>query len=294
MPKSTEAHRIYGFRERLLLAPQIHRLKRLRNALVSRLYSRRPAENLDAVRAELGDVRDQNLLFVVAFNLPWAIDLMIRSTRRHMPDWRLVIVDNSKDPDARAEIAEICRAAGVPCLALPRNPEWSPNRSHGLALNWTWTNLIRPLRPKHFGFLDHDCFPIRPSRQLARLADRPFDGLKIAPERVVGAWYLWAGYMFFDTARIGDRDLDFNHDQVLRLDTAGRNWTKLYRDFDGPDLDLLTPANATLAMPDGSGAVEVLCIDDTVVHVGGASYRGEGELRAPREAVRAVVEASLA
>ena len=294
MPGPSEARRIYGLGERLRLAPQIHRLKRLRNDVVSRLYTRRPAENLDEVLAALGDVRDRSLLFVVAFNLPWAIDLMIRATRRHMPEWRLVIVDNSNDPDAAEAIAATCRAAGVPRLRLPRNPEWSPNRSHALALNWTWANLIRPLRPKHFGFLDHDCFPIRASRQLARIAERPFDGLKIAPERVVGAWYLWAGYMFFNTARIGDRDLDFNHDQGLRLDTAGRNWTKLYRDFDGPELDLLAEAQATLPLPDGSGSVDVLCIDGTMIHVGGASYRGEGEVRAPREAVCAVVEDSLA
>lgn len=293
MPKPTEAHRIYGLSERLTLAPQIHRLKRLRNDVVSRLYTRRPAENLDAVIAELGDVRAESLLFVVAFNLPWAIDLMIRSTRRHMPDWRLVVVDNSNRPEARAEIAAICATAGVPCLRLPRNPEWSPNRSHGLALNWTWRNLIRPLRPKHFGFLDHDCFPIRRSRQRERLETRPFDGLKIAPERVVGAWYLWAGYMFFNAGRIGDRELDFNHDQPLRLDTAGRNWTKLYREFDGPGLDLLAETHVALPVPDGNGEVDVLCIDGTMVHVGGASYRGEGEVRAPREAVCAVVEASL-
>lgn len=293
MPKPPAAHRHYGLRERLTLTPQIHRLKRLRNELVSRLYTRRPADRLDAVRAELGDVGEDNLLFVVAFNLPWAIDLMIRATRRHMPDWRLVVVDNSSRPEARAEIAAICATAAVPCLGLPRNPEWSPNRSHGLALNWTWRNLIRPLRPKHFGFLDHDCYPIRPSRQLARLENRPFDGVRMASDRVAGAWTLWAGHMFFAMAAIGDRDLDFNHDQALSLDTGGRNWTRLYRDFDRPDLDLFAFDFVELPMPDGSGGVEVMSIDGTFVHVGGASYRGEGEVRSPREAVCAVVEASL-
>lgn len=293
MTSPIRVRRFYTTKERLLLRPLLDRLKLPRNEWVSRRYEKRPAEGFDAFLADLGDVRDQSLLFTVAFNLPWAVDLMIRSTRRHMPEWRLVVIDNSNKPERRTEIAAICRAAGVPLLSLPKNPEWSPNRSHALALNWVWRNVIRPLRPRHFGFVDHDCFPVAPSRQLARIRERAFDGLKRVPPRVEGLWFLWAGYMFFNTARIGDRDLDFNHDQALHLDTAGRNWTRLYREIDPDGRDLLEWHMATLPALDHDGTVEVASIDATMVHIGGASYLTGGTVERHTADVRALVERSL-
>jgi hypothetical protein len=79
-------------------------------------------------------------------------------------------------------------ARRVPWLGLPANPEWSPNRSHGITLNWIWHNVVRQLRPEIVGFVDHECFPIRPLDLPARFGDGDFRG------RLLDA--VWSGPLY--------------------------------------------------------------------------------------------------
>ena len=37
----------------------------------------------------------------------------------------------------------------------------APNRSHALAMNWIFYNLVVEIKPYYFGYLDHDCFPYK-------------------------------------------------------------------------------------------------------------------------------------
>ncbi len=294
MKKPIEARRHYTLVQRLRLMPLIDRLKKHRNSMVSRLYESRPAENFAEFEQALGDTAEASLVFTIAFNLPWAIELMARSVRVHMPEWRLVVVDNSSKPECRTEIAAICARHGVPYLSLPKNIEWSPNRSHGTALNWVWRNVIAPRRPRHFGFIDHDCFPFRRTDEFERISRQPVDGLRLAPRFVDNAWFLWAGCMFFNSRLIGDVDLDFNHLQALRLDTAGANWERLYRHLDPATLTFLPQQVVALPVPGrGGDTVEVVEIGGTLLHVIGASYRTGGDYAGRVAAVTAAVEASL-
>ncbi len=288
-----EARRHYTFQEHLKLQPLLNALKRRRNDFVSRRFSATPAEGFEAFMGELGDVSQHNLLFTVAFNLPWTIDTMIRTTRHHMPEWRLVVIDNSNKPEMRAEIRAICAGYGVPYLGLPTNPEWSPNRSHGISLDWIWRNIVKPKAPPFFGFIDHDCFPVEPPHELERISGQAVDGLKITPRRVEGAWYLWAGYMFFNSALIAGYELDFNHDQALRLDTAGRNWTTLYRHLDPARLSLLTSEAIEILPTVGKESWKATRIGGKLIHVGGASYRRTGQANDYVATVRALIEKAL-
>lgn len=283
-----------GMPKKLTFGVLVSIIKLPRNSLVSYLYNKRKSRHLGALREKISGVADQDLLCVVAFNLPWAVDLMIRSCRRHLPDWRLVIFDNSSKPALRTEIAEICHAFGVPYLSLPRNPEWSPNRSHALALNWIYANVIKTVRPIHFGFLDHDCFPFAsvPLREwISRQAAYGFRrNSKFVPE----AWNHWAGYMFFNTALIGNHNLDFNHDQIRVLDTGGRNWVKFYRYLDERNLAKADSTRREIVSVDGSHIYRPDCFDRGFLHVGGASHRyyGDGS-KDFVPALRAFIEASL-
>ena len=96
-------------------------------------------------------------------------------------------------------------------------------------MNWVWHQVLRPAAPAAFGFLDHDIFPTAPDDPFTTLAGLPFFG----DIREAGArWFLWAGYCFFDFAKVGREPLDFRPDWFIGLDTGGGNWAPLYRHFD--------------------------------------------------------------
>jgi hypothetical protein len=210
-----------------------------------------------------------------------------------MPEWTLVVIDNSREEAERAAIAEVARTYGLPYLGLPKNPEWSPNRSHYLALNWTWRNVIRSLRPHRFGFIDHDCFPIAATPFLRHLENQPIDGPIIRLRFVENAWYMWAGCMFFNFAMVEGLKLDFNHDQHLRLDTGGRLWTVLFRHLDERALDLAKFGPIPLTSPDGEHIYTPACIGNCLVHYGDGSYRRSEEAECYRAALVGLVETAM-
>ncbi len=286
----------YGLPKPVTRGTLLGLVKLPRNIVVSWVFERRRVNGQDELIGRLRGKRSQRLLCVIAYNLPWAVELMAQTCARHMPNWRLLVLDNSSKQDCRRLNAEICEKANVEYISLPRNPEWSPNRSHGLALNWAYQNVIRPVQPESFGFLDHDCFPIASPRVSSCIDCQPFYGIKCKHPRVKSpSWYLWAGYLFFNSALVGGRRLDFNHDQIRLLDTAGRNWAKLYRYIEADELFFAKLERIRIFSVDGGKVYEVDCIDDTFLHVGGASYGQNGEQAEKYvSAVKATVESSLA
>lgn len=294
MNTPTKARRLYTTKERLQLKGLQNRVKRYRNSLVSYWFCRRKAPQLPVFLQSLGDVSGRNLLFTIAFRETWTIDLLARSVARHMPEWTLVVIDNSREASERAAIEATARSHGLPYLALPRNPEWSPNRSHGLALNWTWQNVLRALRPRLFGFIDHDCFPIAQTPFVDHLQNQPVDGPVIHPRFVENAWYIWAGCMFFNFSLVEGLKLDFNHDQHLRLDTGGRLWSALYRHLDESSLDLVQFGPLSTLCADGERVYTPAGIDNCLVHYGGGSYDRSAEGKRYRDAVVGLVEKTLA
>jgi len=289
-----KARRHYTRQEKRQLKGLQNLLKRYRNALVSHWFCRREAPGLKAFLDGFGDASGRNLLFTIAFRETWTIDLLARAVARHMPEWTLVVIDNSREYADRAAIAAVARMHGLPYLGLPANPEWSPNRSHGLALNWTWRNVVQALRPGFFGFIDHDCFPIAATPFLRHLENQPVDGPIIRPRFVENAWYIWAGCLFFNFRLVERLKLDFNHDQHLRLDTGGRLWSVLFRHLDERSLDLVQFVPLSVASADGERVYTPACIDNCLVHFGGGSYRRSEEAERYRAAVVALVEDALA
>lgn len=294
MAAPAKARRHYTRRERLQLKGLQNRVKRYRNALVSHWFCRREAPGLQAFLDGFGDASGRNLLFTIAFRETWTIDLLARAVAKHMPEWTLVVIDNSREDADRAAIAAVAQKYGLPYLGLPVNPEWSPNRSHGLALNWTWRNVVRVLSPHRFGFIDHDCFPIAATPFLRHLENQPVDGPIIRPRFVENAWYIWAGCLFFNFGLVEGLKLDFNHDQHLRLDTGGRLWTTLFRHLDENSLDLVKFEPLSLTSPDGERVYTPACIDNCLVHFGGGSYRRGEEADRYRATVVGLIEEAMA
>ncbi len=211
----------------LRLRPLTQRLKTLRYDANNALHIRKLARGGD-VAAVTRSLTGRRVLITVAFEDPQAIDWQIRLVRRYVACDLHLIADNSGDDVAASAIRSASDSAGALYLRLPASAARS-SRSHGLALNWLWTNVVRPGRPAAFGFLDDDFFPTGPDDPFAVLGSQEFFGvIRTAGER----WFLWAGFCLFHYAAVADRMLDFRQDWFIGLDTGGANWELLYRHAD--------------------------------------------------------------
>jgi hypothetical protein len=265
----------YSAADWLTFKPLVHRLKYARNQAVSRAFISFGAASRERFLAEHAGLAGKTIAATIAFNMPWAVELFLRAARLNLIDTAIIVLDNSSRREARAEIGALCRANGVAYLSLPRNPEWSPNRSHGIALNWAYRNLIRPLDPPVFAFLDHDLFALQPFEFAAALVGQPVYGIKRRSKIVPGAWSLWAGFCVFDHAALKPRLLDFNYESPMMLDTGGYNWMRLYRDLDATGMRFAKGAGIKFREPDTHATYDAAMFDG-FVHVGGASYSAKG------------------
>jgi hypothetical protein len=194
----------------------------------------------------------------------------------------LVVANNSSDAAKRRGIEEICQHHGTPHVHLPSNPEWHPCRSHGIAMNWLFFNVVTRLSPQIFGFIDHDCFPIQPYDVVRRMEGRDVFGVRRESSKVPGAWNLWAGFCFYRLSRLDPQCVDFKHRVEFGLDTGGGNWLGLYNSV-APER-VATVEERILDQTDEARAGLSAIIDDAFLHVGGASFR-EGHLGAAADTI---------
>lgn len=223
----------YGPADWLRLRPLIHGLKTRRYRASDKQYRTLPARAGD-VTALRSAISDRKVLIAVAFNDPQTIAWQARLMQLYLPGVVYIVADNTADDGKAHAIADTAARAGVPYLRLPANPTNVPSRSHGLALNWIWSNLVRPGEPRVFGFLDDDLFPTAPDDPFASLATQDFfgvvrPGVSTATVDAAGRWFLWAGFSMFRFEAVRSKPLDFSQDWFLGLDTGGANWNVLYR-----------------------------------------------------------------
>jgi hypothetical protein len=265
--------------------PLVHGIKRARNIATERIFRSLPARGYDAFMADLRARRPDVLAITIAYNTPWVIDVMTQVTAPNL-NGTLVVCDNSRNYAARREIARICQERSVPYLALPFNPERHPCRSHGIALNWAYYNIVAHVKPRVFGFLDHDLFAVEPLDLAARVADQPVYG---RIDQSVWGWYLWAGYCMFDRAAIAALRPDFNNDIPRVLDTGGRNFMQIYRHLDRERIRRAGVRTQEFRLPGDPRGFLVQQIDDCL-HVNGASSRdGDYDMTKLEDFYRGVV-----
>jgi len=222
MPRSISEYTLADWKR---LRPVIHTLKNSRYRWIDHRYMRRPAQAGDPA-AVTRAICGHNVLVTVGFNDPEVIDWQALLLRYYVPRAFHIIVDNSSDKTAAEEIANISSRYEIPYLKLPENPWHSSSRSHGIALNWTWRNILQPGNPRTFGYIDDDLFPTAPDNPFAPLDTQDFFGfVREAGPR----WFLWAGYCTFRFDAVKNKPLDFGQDWFIGLDTGGCNWDVLYR-----------------------------------------------------------------
>lgn len=247
-------------------------IKNARSAVMDHAFRASGHAARDAFLASV-DLGGRPTVFTIAFNTPWVIDLLTASWAEKVTDAALVVADNSKNPDARAAHKHICAERGVLYIELPKNWEWNNTRSHGVALNWVYYNLVEPLSPSRFGFIDHDCFPTQPVTLDSVMGGKRLAGWVLRATKVPQMWYLWPGFCFFDLTLTAGREIDFRHGIEWGGDTGVRNWDAIYSRLDVTDAH--PAANDMVPAPQGSPVERMQILDGRFNHVGAASYRAD-------------------
>ena len=270
-----------GLVKQTALRKGLYGLKALRNYGIKSIYEAAHSRDTKSLMDKLTSRSPSSLSVAVAYNTPWTIDLLVKCWKKHCIETPLLIVDNSKKDALAQEIREICERENIYYLRLPHNREWHPSRSHGLALNWTWKNLICKIDTLNsIGFIDHDCYPISPwSPDL--MPSKVAYGVK-SPGWLLAqkTWSLWAGYMYFrnwKTQKVSDLPMDFTPNPLDGLDTAGMNWRTFYQNLSPEEFGFSKVEKIKLRdLLDNSifeSDVTVELIDSSFIHLGGAAYK---------------------
>lgn len=269
--------RDYGLRDWLVADPFRHRIRRLRNIAIQSIYkSRRTSRQDELIAALRPQVEGKVVTFTVAFNMVRTLEWLADGFARLASETVLIVCDNSPSAASRSKIEAVCAARAIPYVPLPRPPlqfllNTNPALSHGVALTWIFYNLVRPLKPKVFAFIDHDLIPLTPFDFRELVKNQPVYGM-MRGRPTSGPWNLWAGYCVYDFDVIGHHLLDFSHDNPLKLDTGGQNWTRLYRHLDPDPMRFARSELIELKVSDAFPTGKFLLVDGWL-HVGGITYR---------------------
>ena len=205
--------------------------RRARNAFRAKLINASKPTHV-----ELRDGKfDKAFIATVAFNRPDVLEWQIRLVRKYLTEHEgYIVFDNSNNPEQREAIRAVCQRENVPYVGLPRI-SFEQSQSHGAALNWITQNFVVKYRPRLFGFLDHDIFPLEPVSIVDKIAAAKVYGWEVNREV---ARYLWAGFCFF--SGVEPQPLDFAPFKLSHIlqDTGGSNWSN-WLDTGGSNWDVL-------------------------------------------------------
>lgn len=164
-------------------------------------------------------------IVTVSFNNEYVISCQIKLLRKYLRDrYFYTIVDNSTNLVKQNKISRLCKNLKIAYIRPPKNPFLkSPSQSHGSTLNWTYKNYLKPRSAKFLGIIDHDVFPIRPTKIIPYLKKQYIYGH--LQERK-GTWYLWAGFCFFNSNHFRSGKVDFLPSSFA--DTGSRNYNSIY------------------------------------------------------------------
>jgi hypothetical protein len=246
--------------------------KNLRNSWLNYIFQIRNATFVDFPN-DWYPYYKRAVVYSIAFNKPACVDVMLESWKIHARNTDLVIVDNSSKPKLREEIKALCAINNIPYIALPKNPEWNPNRSHALSMNWVYYNLVLNWKPHFFGFLDHDCFPFASFDLAETMEEVDLLGNKRFPKsRKYNQWNLWAGFCFYRLKRIQKININFTPSIELNLDTGGGNYNPLYRYI--RDGEVIFAERTEVPNLESFSQMSYI-LDNRFLHTGGASHRAQ-------------------
>lgn len=261
----------------LRLKPIPAAFRQVRNDLYLAAFVRRKSGDLTPFLKDLESRRQRDLVIAVAFERPWIIDWLLRMSGRNLLNATLIVADNSRFPKERAEIAEVCASHGTPYLPLPLHGTRHPNRSHAMAMSWILRNIVEPLRPKTFAFIDHDLIPVAPVDLSELMGDQSLYGL--FKPGIGRYWHLWAGYSVFRSDSFPFPKANALYDFCRGLDTGGRLWSPLFSRFDPGTLRFAKDVREKLHPPGFAEPAGVQMLDDRWMHFEGIGYNDNFQKR---------------
>lgn len=259
----------YSFSSILKLRPLVDFLREKRNDIMLHYYLKKtkPAEEFLEKNKEL---YGQNIIGVIAFEQPLVLDWLIKLYIKNVTGFALIIFDNSTCEKKSSEIEIVCKKNATKYLRIPKVNSGHVNRSHGLALTWAYTNVIKKLDTKIFGFIDHDLIPIAPIDPSKNLNKQDIYG--VANIGINGYWNLWAGFCFYSALNSCEK-LNFLYDFSRGLDTGGRNWGSIYKKYNKDQL--IFASNEVHEIENSHKKVRrVQFIDKNWIHIGSIGYNG--------------------
>jgi len=255
-------------------------VKRIRNQLTKKLYQAKRVKDTDKFLNRLSKLGDDSIFFTVAYNTPWTIKLMISFWQENCRSLHLAVIDNSSDPALAEEIHNICSIANISYLKLPQNKAGHMCRSHGFAINWIWKNLVcRTPKLNTIGFVDHDCFPIKPWDLSSKPNVFAYGAKNPGYIQGVHTWNMWAGFMIFDMGRspVNKRKMDFTVNPLDTLDTGGMNWRIVYRHLSTDQYSFAKIERIQLNLKDKNenqlSTIEAEIVDNSFLHLGGLTHK---------------------
>ena len=122
-------------------------------------------------------------IVTIAFNNVHVLKHQIQKIKENVKDdnYTHIIADNSNLAEKREEIRLICKQEGVTYIGVPQlenNSFIRGSKSHAISLNWVFYEVIIKRKPRWFGFLDHDIYPIRPVSLIDTFDNQVFYGKK--------------------------------------------------------------------------------------------------------------------
>ena len=225
------------------------------------------------------------ILITIAFNNTETIYIQYKHLKENLEDgFDYVIADNSDKIEISNEIKLFCEKNNISYIILPKNPLTNirTSGSHGIALNWCYRNIIKKYKPKYFGFLDHDIFPIIKTGIANKIRDGLWGVIRIKKEKW---WYLWPGFSFFEYEKMKKYKFNFfPHHAGLKglvfLDTGGANYYSIYKKVKRSTISEaksllidMTTKEQLLPKHDSSQTFEI--IDNTWLHLRQISWREE-------------------
>jgi hypothetical protein len=251
--------------------PLVRYFKNVRNHFFNEFFI-----NLSPKKVELPpgwyQKNHKEVCFSIAYNQTTCVEILIRSWHKYCHQTDLVIVDNSSNQRDRIQTESICKKLGAPYIGLPVNLEWSPNRSHALALNWSYYNLVLNWKPELFGFLDFDCFPFSEFDLRSSVSNFNVFGSKRTSRKNQLCWNVWPGFAFYRLSRLAQFKINFTHSIELGLDTGGTNWETLYSKLNPAEVRFVDSDSMVVQGLDEDITLSSV-IHNSFLHIGSAGHK---------------------
>ncbi len=271
----------YKTKDWLLFQPIVDVFKDTRNDFYSLVYCKRIPAGHENFLTSLGQQEySGNIIISIAYNCVETIALLVNAVNKNINNSLLIIADNSSSKTSRKAIKALCEQHQITYFGLPSNKTSHANRSHSLAVQWCYKNIIDSIQPEIFTFLDHDLLPKKAYDFESKISNQAFYGT-YWQSKYSNAWQLWAGFCTFRYAEISQYKLNFLYDFANGLDTGGRNYAQLYRHLDKETLNFSSDDRVYFLPNDEQADQEVTLqiIDDCWVHMGGAAHLKDYENR---------------